>query len=82
MLMKMFIPLSLVTYISGNLKFRLTHPGNHFNSYLFVVEAEDALEDEDVGAVHRHRLLLPAVRHKVVDRHVNLLAILQSLQKL
>ena len=52
------------------------------NSCLFVVEAEDALEDEDVGAVHRHRLLLAAVRHEVVDRNVNLLAILQSLQKL
>ena len=46
------------------------------------MEAEDALEDEDVGAVHRHRLLLAAVRHEVVDRNVNLLAILQSLQKL
>ena len=48
-------------------------------SYLLVVEAENSLEDEDVGAVHGHRLLLAAVRQKVVDRHVHLLALLQSL---
>ena len=53
----------------------------HCSYYLLVVEAEYALEDEDVGAVHGHRPLLAAVRHEVVDRHVNLLAILQSLHK-
>ena len=45
------------------------------------MEAEYALEDEDVGAVHGHRPLLAAVRHEVVDRHVNLLSLPQSLQE-
>ena len=49
------------------------------NSYLFVMEAENSLKDENVGAVHGNGLLLAAVRHKVVDRHVHLLALLQPL---
>ncbi len=44
------------------------------------VEGEDAFEDEDVGAVHGDRLLLSSVSDKVVDRNVNLFALLQSLQ--
>ena len=58
----------------------LPKPG-HRPSYLLVVEAEYALEDEYVGAVHGHGLLLAAVRHEVVDRHVNLLSLPQSLQE-
>ena len=46
------------------------------------MEGEDALEDEDVGAVHRDGLRLPAVAHEVVDRDLDLAAFLQPLQRL
>ena len=46
------------------------------------MEGEDALEDEDVGAVHRDGLRLPAVAHEVVDRDLDLPTLLQPLQGL
>ena len=48
---------------------------------VLVVKGEDAFEDEDVGAVHRDRLLVPAVGHKVVDGHLHFLALLQAVQR-
>ena len=46
------------------------------------MKSENALENEDVGAVHRDRLRLPAVAHEVVDRDLDLAAFLQPLQRL
>ncbi len=46
---------------------------------ILVVKSKDAFEDEDVCAVHRHRLVVPAVSHEVVNRNLHLLALLQVL---
>ena len=45
------------------------------------MESEDAFEDEDVGAVHGHRLGLAPVSDEVVDRDVYHLALLQTQQR-
>jgi hypothetical protein len=44
------------------------------------VKSQDALEDEDVGAVHGEGLGLSSVTDEVVDGNLNFFALLQTLQ--
>ena len=49
---------------------------------LAVVEGQDALEDEDVGAVHGDGLWLATVRDKVVDGNLDFSTLFQPMQSL